>query len=144
MAGLTRWSPLDDMLAIWPRELLARPWPDGGLMTEWTPRCDVSETDAEVLIQAELPGVEQKDMEVTIRAGVLYLKGQKHTAKKEQDKGRTHSERFFGSFERALAIPANVDETKIEARLRDGVLEIHLPKTTPVLPAAKKVEIKSA
>lgn len=144
MAGLTRWSPLDELATIWPRDLWARPWPDGGMMMEWSPRCDVSETEAEVLIQAELPGVEQKDMEVTIREGVLYLKGEKRTAKKEEQKGRTHSERFFGSFERALTIPANVDETKIEARLRDGVLEIHLPKITPTIPAAKKVEIKSA
>jgi HSP20 family protein len=144
MAGLTRWSPLDELATIWPRDLWARPWSDGGMMMEWSPRCDVSETQAEVLIQAELPGVEQKDMEVTIREGVLYLKGEKRTAKKEDQKGRTHSERFFGSFERALTIPTNVDETKIEARLRDGVLEIHLPKITPSIPAAKKVEIKSA
>ena len=144
MAGLTRWSPFDDIAALWPRELFARPWPDGGMKLEWSPRCDVSETETEVLIQAELPGVEQKDMEVSIREGVLYVKGEKRSAKKEDEKGRSYSERFFGSFERALTIPANVDETKIEARLKDGVLEIHLPKTTPTVPAAKKIEIKSA
>lgn len=144
MARLTRWSPIEDLMAIWPRNLLARPWPDGGVTMEWSPRCDVSETEAEVLIQAELPGVEQKDMEVTVRDGVLYLKGEKRTAKKEEENGRSHSERFFGSFERALAIPDNVDEAKIEARLRDGVLEVHLPKVTPTIPAAKKVEIKTA
>ncbi len=144
MAGLIRWSPFEDLTAMWPRDLFARPWPDGGLTLEWSPRCDVSESETEVLIQAELPGVEQKDMEVTVREGVLYLKGQKRSARKEEADGPAHSERFFGSFERALTIPVNVDETKIEARLKGGVLEVHLPKIAAKIPPAKKVEIKSA
>jgi HSP20 family protein len=149
MAGLIRRTPFEDLTNLWPRDFFSRDFfaklqPDGGLAVDWSPRCDVTETDTEILVHAELPGVEQKDMEVTIKDGVLTLKGEKRTEKREDEKGRTYSERFFGSFSRALAIPTNVDETMIEATLKDGVLEVHMPKAAPVTPAATKIEIKPA
>ncbi len=141
MPGLIKWSPFDELASFWPRDLFGRVAPNGGVTVEWSPRCDVTEKDGEIVVHAELPGVDPKDMEVSIRDGDLYLRGEKRTEKKEEGKGRKYSERFFGSFERTIAIPANVDETKIEAKLKDGVLEVHMPKLAVTAPASKKIEI---
>lgn len=144
MSGLIRRNPFDELTSFWPRDLFARL---GGtpLSMEWSPRCDVSETDDALVVHAELPGVEAKDMDVSIHDGVLTVRGEKHSERAEEDKGRSYSERFFGSFERRLVLPANVDEDKIEANLKDGVLEVRLPKSAPAPPPeARKVEIKSS
>jgi HSP20 family protein len=86
MAALTRWNPFDEIASLWPRDLfnrdvLGRVQPDGGLMVEWSPRCDVTDTETEIIVHAELPGVEAKDMEVTMREGILTVKGEKRTEK---------------------------------------------------------------
>ena len=125
---ITRWDPLEELRSLWPRDLFGRLLPEGKLAVEWNPRCDVTESETEIVVHAEIPGVDPKDMEVTVRDGMLHVRGEKREEKKEEAKGRAYSERFFGSFERALAIPATVDESKIEAKLKDGVLEVHLPK----------------
>jgi HSP20 family protein len=149
MSNLSRWSPFDELTNWWPRSLFNRDVfsalrPDGTMSVEWNPRCDVSETDTEVIVHAELPGVEAKDMEVSVSEGMLTVRGEKRTeTTEEKDEGRTYRERFFGSFERRLSIPANVDADKVDAKLTDGVLEVRLPKVKPVEPAVKKVEIKS-
>jgi HSP20 family protein len=146
MTALTRWNPFTDIERLLPRDMFARDFfgrflPDGGVAVEWSPRCDIDETDQEIVVHVELPGVEAKDMEVSVSDSMLTLRGEKRTEKKEDKGGRKYSERFFGSFERSLSIPSSVDESKVEARLRDGVLEVHMPKTAPVTPASKKIEI---
>ena len=144
MSALIRRNPFDELTSFWPRDLLARL---GGtpLSMEWSLRCDVTETDDALVVHAELPGVEAKDMDVSIHDGVLTVRGEKRTERKEEEKGRSYSERFFGSFERRIVLPATVDEDQIDASLKDGVLEVHLPKSTPAPPPeARKVEIKTA
>jgi HSP20 family protein len=112
---------------------------------EWSPRCDVTESDEALVVHAELPGVEAKDMDVSIHEGVLIVRGEKRSERKEEEEGKSYSERFFGSFERRIALPATVDEDKIDASLKDGVLEVRLPKSAPAPPPeARKVEIKTA
>jgi HSP20 family protein len=144
---LTRWNPFSDLERWWPRDLFGsdlfgRMRPDGGLALEWSPRCDLSETDDAILVHAELPGVDQKDMEVLVEDSHLLIRGEKRSEMKEETKERTYSERFFGSFERRIAIPEGSDQSKIEAHMKDGVLEVRIPKPVEVKPAAKKVEIK--
>lgn len=144
MSALIRRNPFDELTSLWPRDLLARL---GGtpLSMEWSPRCDVTETDDALVVHAELPGVEAKDMDVSIHDGVLTVRGEKRTERKDEEKGRSYTERFFGSFERRIVLPATVDEDQIDASLKDGVLEVHLPKSTPAPPPeARKVEIKTA
>lgn len=141
MTSLMRRNPFEELVNLFPRDLF------GGekartLSMEWSPRCDVTETDAAIVIHAELPGVDVADMEVTIAEGVLTIRGEKTSEKKEAADNRTYRERFFGSFERSLAIPAGVDEAAIAANLKDGVLEVRLPKSEVVKPEARKVEIK--
>jgi HSP20 family protein len=144
MTGLIRRHPFDEITSLWPRDLFAR-FGAGPLSMEWSPRCDVTESDDALVVHAELPGVEAKDMDVSIHEGVLTVRGEKRTERTEEAKGRSYSERFFGSFERRIALPATVDEDKIDATLKDGVLEVRLPKSAPAPPPeARKVEIKTA
>ncbi len=151
MTGITRWkpfetmrwSPFDDLFGAWPRDLFGRMEPNGGLSVEWNPRCDVTEADAEIIVHAELPGVDAKDVEVSIQEGALYVRGEKRSEKKEENGNRKYSERFFGSFERCIALPPGVDESKIEAKLKDGVLEIRIPKAKVEPPKEKKITIKA-
>lgn len=144
MASLIRRHPLfDDLTAFWPRELFSR-LREGGSMAEWSPRCDVTEGDDAIVVHAELPGVAAEDMEVSVADSRLIVRGEKRQEKKEEEGGRSYSERFFGSFERTIAIPAGVDQSKIEAKLKDGVLEVHVPLPEARKPEAKKIEIKGA
>lgn len=144
MANLVRWNPFEELVNLWPRDFFSRVEPGGSLAVEWNPRCDVSEGDDAIIIHAELPGVAAQDMEVTVLDSTLRIRGEKRGEKKEEEKGRTYSERFFGSFERTIAIPATVDASKIEATLKDGVLEVKLPRTIPVEPAEKKITIRAS
>ena len=142
MAGIVRRNPFDELASFWPRDLFAR-FNSSSLAGEWSPRCDIDEDETSIIVHAELPGVEAKDMEVSVHQGRLTIRGEKRTEKTEEKSG--YSERFFGSFERSLAIPANVDEDNIEAQLKDGVLQVRLPKTEPSLPPTPRpVTIKTA
>ena len=148
MTSIIRRNPFEDIAALWPRDLFNRDFfsslkSDGTVGVEWSPRCDITETEEEVLVHAELPGVDAKDMNVTVHEGVLTVSGEKRTESKEEDAGRQYTERFFGSFERRLTIPANVDDTRIDANLKDGVLEVHMPKVAKVVPEARKIEVKA-
>lgn len=142
MTSLMRWRPFDELERIWPRDLFSRIAPEGGIAVEWNPRCDVTEKDGEVVVHAELPGVAPEDIEVEVRDSMLHIRGEKKVEKEAKEEGRTYSERFFGSFERSIAIP-DVDTEKVTAETKDGVLEIHLPRKEPVKPAAKKIQIKA-
>lgn len=148
MAALTRWSPLEEFASIVPREFFGRDlfsWlrPDGEVTFEWRPRSDMVETEDEIIVHVELPGVDPKDMEVNLQERMLTIRGEKRTEQKEEEKGRAYSERFFGSFERRLILPAEVDASKIQAELKEGVLQVHLPKVAPAKPEARRIEIKA-
>ncbi len=150
MVALTRWSPFDELArwnpfdnggSLFPREFWTRLRPSE-LDVEWSPRCDVTELENELVVHAELPGVAEKDLSVTVEGACLSVRGEKRSEKIEKEKGKTYSERFFGSFERRIPIPEGVDQAKIEARLKDGILEIHVPIPAATRPEAKKIEIK--
>lgn len=147
MAKLTKWDPFQEV-AAWPRSLFGRDLfagfrPDGGIAVEWSPRCDVTETDGVIVVEAELPGVDPKDIDVSVSGGLLTVRGEKRTEKTEQQQeGRTYSERFFGSFERSIGLPEGVDSTKIEAKMKDGVLEVRVPVPTVATATPNKIEIK--
>lgn len=140
MTALMRRNPFEEFINLFPRDLFGgerAPAPVG----EWSPRCDVTETDEAIVVHAELPGVDVANMDVTVSDGVLTLRGEKTTERKEETEKRSYSERFFGSFERSITIPAGIDEAAIQATLKDGVLEVRVPKMEVVKPAARKVEI---
>jgi HSP20 family protein len=104
------------------------------------PQIDVSETDKELKVQAELPGVDEKDVEVMLNNGMLTIRGEKKT--EAEDKARRISERYYGRFERELALPFDVQEDKVAAKFNNGVLTITLPKSEQATQKAKRIEIK--
>jgi HSP20 family protein len=103
------------------------------------PNVDLSETDKEVTVTAELPGLEEKDIELLIEDGVLTLKGEKRA--ESEDKDRQFSERFYGRFERRIALDAEVQVDKAQAHFRNGVLTVTLPKDPEAQPKARRIAI---
>lgn len=109
---------------------------------EFAPRVDVVESGTELTVTAELPGLEAKDIQVSLEAGALVLSGEKRTEHEENAKGYQRLERSFGSFERVIPLSTEVDESKVEAQFKNGVLTVTLPKTPEAVKNAKKIEIK--
>jgi HSP20 family protein len=107
------------------------------------PAIDVTEDDKAYKITAELPGLDQKNLDVAVSGDMLTLKGEKHHEKEEKDKNHYLSERTYGSFQRSFALPESVDRDKITADLSKGVLTITLPKTAEAQKPQKKIEVKA-
>lgn len=103
-------------LSLWPPDSFA-------------PSIDVSETDDEIRVTAELPGVDEKDIDISVSNEALVIKGEKKQEKEEKDGGRHYVERSYGAFERDIQLPCEVDADKAAARYSRGVLTITLPKT---------------
>ena len=113
----------------------------GGLMV---PELDVRENTTSITVEAELPGVEEKDISVTLANGVLTIKGEKKQAKEEKSESVYVSERSYGAFERSLRLPETIDETKVDAKFDKGVLKITAAKKPEAVKAERKIEIKNA
>jgi HSP20 family protein len=113
-------------------------WPAGG----FTPKVDVSETDNDIRVTAELPGLDEKDIEVSVTRDALTIRGEKKEEKETRKEGYFHTERYFGSFTRSIPLPREVVTDKAEATFRKGVLTITLPKTEEVKSETRKVEVK--
>jgi HSP20 family protein len=107
------------------------------------PSIDVSETDKEIKIEAELPGVEEKDVEVVVTDNVLTIKGEKKAEKEEKKKDYHMVERSYGSFSRSLTLPFAADPGKAKASFKNGVLSITMPKPPEIAAKAKKIAINS-
>jgi HSP20 family protein len=108
------------------------------------PAVDVSEDDKAYKITAELPGMEAKDIELSMTGDMLVLKGEKRQEKEEKEKNYYLSERSYGSFQRSFQLPDGVDRDKLAADFSKGVLTITLPKTPEAQKQTKKIEVKAA
>lgn len=108
-----------------------------------TPSVDISETDGMYEITAELPGIEDKDIELTLKDAVLTLKASKHAEREQKDKNYHLSERSYGVFQRAFRLPDDVDPDKITTRFMKGVLTVQLPKMAVTPPSTRKIEVKA-
>ena len=107
------------------------------------PAVDVTESDKADEISAELPGMDEKNIEVNVANGAIIIKGEKKEETEEKKKDYYVSERRYGSFERVFGLPDGVDADKIEATFRNGVLKVMLPKTAEAQTPAKKIEVKA-
>jgi HSP20 family protein len=138
--GVGRWrSPLfarssSELDPFWRTEIT---WPKA-------PAVDVAETDKAYEVTAELPGMDESNIEVKLADDVLTIKGEKKEEKEEKKKDYYVSERRFGSFQRSFTVPAGVDVSKIEANFKNGVLIVTLPKNAQAQKTEKKIEIKKA
>ena len=108
------------------------------------PAVDVAETEKAYEITAELPGMDEKNVEVKFADGVLTVKGEKQEEKEEKKKDYYLSERSYGSFQRAFQVPDGVDADKIEASFKNGVLTVTMPKSVEAQKSAKKITVKAA
>lgn len=107
------------------------------------PAVDLTEDDKTYKVTAELPGMDEKDIDVTVSGGALVIKGEKKEEKEEKDKNYYLSERSYGSFRRSFSLPEGVDQDKITANFAKGVLTVTLPKTADAQKAQKKIEVKA-
>jgi HSP20 family protein len=121
----------------------SRGWPSlqfGGEARAWAPSVDMIDRKEELLVRADLPGLEQKDVEVSVEDGMLTIRGERKEDKETKDEDYYSCERWVGAFARSVALPAGVETDKVKATFRNGVLEVHLPKTKEA--KAKKIDIK--
>lgn len=126
---------LQDTLSKWLDETTAgRPW---------TPPVDILETENELILKADLPDVDMKDIHIELENGTLSLKGQRKFESETKEKGYHRIERSYGSFARYFSLPDTVDPDKVSADYKNGVLTVTLPKKEIAKPRTVKVEIKS-
>jgi HSP20 family protein len=139
-----RWDPFDELLSLRGRtdRLWAQLNQDKTPLADWAPTTDVVETKNEILIRAELPGINEKDVDIEIENGVLTIKGERTAEKETDDKGYHRIERAYGTFLRSFTLPTNVAPEQIAATFTNGLLEVHLPKKEGAKPKTIKVEVK--
>ncbi len=125
----------------WP-SALRRTGGAGGAGSMVVPELDVRENGQAFVIEAELPGVEEKDVTVTLANGMLTIKGEKRDEREEKDETYYRSERSFGAFERTLRLPDTIDDSQVEARFDKGVLTITAPKRPEAVKSERKIEIR--
>lgn len=147
--NLVRWDPIREMDQYFSRPLagfMGR-WPRLPTETEdevsaWAPTLDVSETDSEYLVRADLPAVKKEDVSVTIDNDVLTIAGERKFEKEEKS-GKVHRrESFRGTFSRSLSLPDNANASGIRAESKDGVLTVHVPKTKTERTRAIEIKIQ--
>ncbi|MBI1370492.1 MAG: Hsp20 family protein [Planctomycetes bacterium] len=115
-----------------------------GLLSVTGPRTDVTETDEAVDVSVELPGMDEKDIDVSLSDDVLTIRGEKKAEREEKKKGYYLAERSYGSFYRSIPLPPGVDSGKAEAQFKKGVLTVTLPKTPEAQAKVRKIEVKAS
>lgn len=113
----------------------------GAQIAQFTPKLDIKETDTEIKIAAELPGMNEKDIELSLEDNVLTIKGEKKQEHDEKDNGYYRAERCYGSFQRTIDLPAEIDWKNVKARFKKGVLTVDLPKVKPTPEKRKIIDI---
>ena len=132
--SLIRWDPFREL------NFLGKDWEKAMSTTAWNPSVDIFENENDVVIKAELPGMNPKDIDVRLENNVLMIKGERHFEKEAKEENYHRVEREYGTFSRAFSLPAAVKEDKIIAEYRDGILKIVLPKKEEAKPKAIKIE----
>jgi HSP20 family protein len=147
--NLVRWDPFRELEEVSEKlnRLFSRPSVrrDSGqeamTVADWIPTVDISETEAEFLIKAELPEVKKEDVKITLQQGVLTIQGERAQEKEERGKRYHRVERTYGTFARSFTLPEYVDDTKVKAEFKDGVLNLHVPKSEKAKPKAIEVKV---
>ena len=132
---LVRWNPFGDLLSL-----------HDHLSSEsnmaWSPFVDVFERDDDLVIRAEVPGVDRKDIEVRVENGTLVIHGERKRDTELSEANAYRQERYYGSFTRRFSLPKGLDHSRVQATYKDGVLELTLPKAEEAKP--KRIEIRAA
>jgi len=149
--ALTRWDPFRDLVGL--QERMNRLFEDSlarskttdqeMAMGAWTPAVDIYETPEEVVLKADLPGVDQKDIDLRIENSTLTLRGERKFVKETSEEDYHRIERSYGVFSRSFQLPGSIDQSGIKANHKEGVLEVHLPKKEDTRPKQIKVEVNN-
>ena len=146
--AVVRWDPFRDLGML--QDRMNRLFDDAGrgwrsdepaATTSWSPSVDIFETEGEIVVKSELPGMDRKDISLHLENNVLTLRGERKFEKETKEENYHRIERSYGNFSRSFSIPATVDEEKIRADYKDGVLKIVLPKKEQAKP--KQIKIAS-
>src|SRR5512134_1233782 len=146
--ALVRWDPFRELESMQSRlnslfgdAPLQRKGEDGMSFSGWSPAVDVQETDTEYVIKADLPDVKKEDVKVELLDGALTIEGERQQEKEEKGKKFHKIEREYGKFVRRFALPNEVDASKVQAEFKNGVLNVHLPKSPAATPKAIEVKV---
>jgi len=147
--AVVKWDPLRDLLSIQDRmnrlfeQTLSRSRTEEGITAStWSPAVDIYETPETIVMKADLPGLSREDIEIQIRDNTLTLRGTRRFAKDVQQENYLRIERAYGAFQRDFTLPATVQQDKIRAVFRDGVLELTLPKAEESKPTKIAIEVR--
>ena len=148
--SLVRWQPFYEMESVFNRMLqksfagLPRLSVEGsgGAKLEWSPSADISETDKEYLIRAELPAVKKEDVKVTVDRGMITIEGERKQQKEEKTEKFHRVESVYGNFTRSFSLPEDINFEAIRCEDKDGVLTVHLPKTPTEKAKAKQIKVE--
>ena len=144
---LVNWNPFREFDDVFERynqlfnrsQAQGRDQSEGGV--QWRPAANISETEKEYLIKAELPEVDRKDVEVTVHDGVITIRGERRFERTDGEK-QHRVESFYGTFARSFSLPADADDSKIVAESKDGVLKVRIPKTEVQKPRPIEIQVK--
>ena len=138
---LIRWDPYREFNTLNERmgKFLGKDWETPMSTTTWNPSVDIFENDNEVVIKAELPGMNAKDIDVRLENNVLTLKGERHFDKETKEENYHRIESEYGTFSRTFSLPVAVNGDKVTAEYKDGVLKILLPKKEEIKPKPIKI-----
>ena len=147
--ALVRWDPFRELEDVSNRlnRMFAHPasptsnGKEAMIVADWTPPVDISETATEYQIKAELPDVKKEDVKVTLEDGVLTIQGTRRHEDEEKGKKFHRIERAYGSFVRTFSLPDVIEEEKVKAEFKDGVLNLHLPKSEKAKPKTIEVNV---
>ncbi len=148
--NLMRWDPFGEVDTLFQNLMANRlaHWPllGGAGSAEkslrWSPSADISETDKEYLIRAQLPAVRKEDVEVILDRGVITIKGERKQQQEDKNERYHRVESFFGSFERSFSLPENVSAEAIRCESKDGILSVHIPKTETTKQSPKQIAVQ--
>ena len=148
MTALMRWDPFRELEEMSDRlnRMVTRPatrtnGKEALTVADWMPTVDISETDGEYLIKAELPEVKKDDVKVTLEDGILTIQGERRREKDEKTTKYHRIERSYGSFARSFSLPDQVDENGVKAEYKDGMLNLRVPKSEKAKPRAIEVKV---
>jgi len=141
---LVKWNPTSSLMTDFDRifdSMFSPGWPRISAGQSWMLAVDVNETEKEFFLSADMPGLDKNDVSVDIHDGVITIKGERAIDNEKSTDGYRIRERQLGSFNRSFRLPDNVNEDKVAAKFKNGVLTVTLPKTKEILPEGRQIKI---
>jgi HSP20 family protein len=149
--AIVRWEPFRDLMTTQRefdrlfKEAFSPFFGEGGLSTRtWAPPVDIYETENDIVLKAELPGIDPKDVEVRVEDSTLYLRGERKFEKEVKDEDYHRVERSYGSFARSFSLPNSINTEKVKAEYKDGLLTLTLPKREEAKPKTIKIDVSKS